>query len=246
MTSLTSANPLLVDGLTTVWLSDTELTIFPGIARDVFDDFYIKLSASVVLDSSVSGANGLDTGSITANTLYFVYVIANTSDIAAPATLLSLSYVFPTLPTNYNTYRRVGLWYTDGSSNFSYLIQSQISSENLRAYTWGTPVSVLTGGTSTSFSTIDSSAGIPGFSPRTAVLFSSYTPLLFGNVFYVDGFGPTYVTPPDGIGAFPTVTQEDLVDVTTPFSTDETSSFVYKVATGDSLDLSVVSFSDFI
>lgn len=88
------------------------------------------------IDITVSGVNGLDTGSEAANTWYAVHVIAgdgqttvtdptaNNSQFPCQrravkqAGLLSLSGTAPTLPPGYSRFRRVGWVRNNGSSNF--------------------------------------------------------------------------------------------------------------------------------
>jgi hypothetical protein len=77
-------------------------------------------SVSVTADVTTSGANGLDTGSVVANTWYSAWVIYNGTTIAA---LLSLSATAPTMPSGYTYKARVGWFLTDGSSHFMRILQ---------------------------------------------------------------------------------------------------------------------------
>jgi hypothetical protein len=63
---------------------------------------------TIILDITISGANGLDTGAASAGvqTRYAVHVITN-DDGSLIASLLSLSAVAPTLPAGYTKFRRV-------------------------------------------------------------------------------------------------------------------------------------------
>jgi len=66
-------------------------------------------------DITVSGANGLDTGSVTLNKWYSIWVIYNpTTDVSAG--LFSTSFTNPTVPAGYTYKARVGFVITDGSS----------------------------------------------------------------------------------------------------------------------------------
>lgn len=78
-------------------------------------------SISLTLDISTSGANGLDTGSLTASTWYYVYLCYGTSGLCC---LASASSTAPTIPSGYSaTYFRVGALYYGSSSVFSETIQ---------------------------------------------------------------------------------------------------------------------------
>ena len=74
----------------------------------------ISVSANV----STSGVNGLDTGSVSANTWYYGYIIYNLSTLTVAA-LLSVSASSPVLPSGYSYSVFIGaVCKTDGSGNF--------------------------------------------------------------------------------------------------------------------------------
>jgi hypothetical protein len=80
-------------------------------------------SVSLAINSAGSGANGLDTGTLSAVTWYSVWVIYNPTTFTT-AGLLSLSATSPTLPSGYTMKARVGWVHTDGTVNkypFSYI-----------------------------------------------------------------------------------------------------------------------------
>ncbi len=89
-------------GLT--YLSSTMVTVNAGEFRDNADTFDIILGVSQSLNLGIVGANGLDAGVQTANTWYATYVIADSTAINPVATLASLSFSSPTLPTGYDTF----------------------------------------------------------------------------------------------------------------------------------------------
>ena len=61
--------------------------------------FVYATNVSVVINTTTTGANGLDTGSRAANTWYNIFLINNGTTTAG---LASLSATSPTLPTGYN------------------------------------------------------------------------------------------------------------------------------------------------
>ena len=81
----------------------------------------IKVSADLTLDLDTNGANGLDTGSIAANTWYYPYLIYNptTATSAVIASLVNESDTGSiTLPSGFTKKRQLQTaLYTDGSSN---------------------------------------------------------------------------------------------------------------------------------
>lgn len=68
-----------------------------------------------------SGNGGLDVGSIQATAIYYVWLIQR-SDTGAVDALVSVSSTSPTMPTNYDRKRRIGVFYRRSSINsaFSY------------------------------------------------------------------------------------------------------------------------------
>lgn len=67
--------------------------------------YEVLRSVSVTISTATSGANGLDTGTVAANTWYSVWVIYNSTTVAG---LLSTSATAPTLPGGYTYSARVG------------------------------------------------------------------------------------------------------------------------------------------
>lgn len=76
--------------------------------------FVNSTPTTVTIDASVNAAvNRLDTGSLTTNTWYYIWIISNGSTTGA---LLSLSSTAPTMPSGYTYKTRAGSCRTDGSS----------------------------------------------------------------------------------------------------------------------------------
>jgi hypothetical protein len=74
--------------------------------------FYTAPSVNITIQTGVSGAGGLDTGTIANSTWYSVWVIYNGTTVSG---LLSLSATSPTMPSGYTYKARVG-WVRYGSS----------------------------------------------------------------------------------------------------------------------------------
>lgn len=109
---------------------------------------------SHTIDCGTTGANGLDTGSLAANTWYAVWWIYNPST-GVDAGLVSLSGTSPTMPSGYTFKRRSGWKLTDGSGHF-YRTKQQ---GNKAAYT------LIASSNTTSLPTFDSGIqGNPGSS----------------------------------------------------------------------------------
>lgn len=88
--------------------SSTELSLASSIITLGGQQY---ITDPITLDVTTSGANGIDTGSLTANTDYYVYAILNSG---APALIASLS---GSAPTGFTVYKKIGAFFSDGSSD---------------------------------------------------------------------------------------------------------------------------------
>lgn len=106
-------------------------------------------NVAVSADLAVSGANGLDAGSESANTWYYLFVICN-NDGSLVAGLWSLSATAPTLPGSYTKFRRVGAAYNNGSSNLlqTFRIGDDVWYDDSSLHTFASPSGTV------SFSTV--------------------------------------------------------------------------------------------
>lgn len=73
-----------------------------------------KTTAAWVVGTAVGG---LDTGTIAADTWYHIFAIIR-NDTGVTDYLFSLSATAPTLPADYDLFKRIGSWATDGSSQW--------------------------------------------------------------------------------------------------------------------------------
>jgi len=88
-------------------------------------------SVSVSVDFTTTGANGLDTGSMSASTWYHVYLISNGTTIAG---LASTSSTSPTMPSGYTKKRWVACYYSDSSTH---LRKTRVNSDGWHFYVGG-------------------------------------------------------------------------------------------------------------
>ena len=82
---------------------------------DTSNVIYNAADVSVTVDCGTTGANGLDTGSLTNDTLYFFYLIANRTT-STTAGLASTSATSPTMPSGYTHKKLVGAVYYTSSA----------------------------------------------------------------------------------------------------------------------------------
>lgn len=81
------------------------------------------LNVSVSADLTVSGAGGLDTGTVAAGTGYYFWVIGNPTAGGTISGLWSTSATSPTLPSGYKYGARLGWGVTNGSSQLQRVLQ---------------------------------------------------------------------------------------------------------------------------
>jgi hypothetical protein len=202
---------LYISGLSIAPASTTLLSVAPGAARDsnnVLDmvvglqnyqgidnpaALYQNYQPGLLINSAVNGVNGLDTGTIAASTQYAVYLIGDSRLYNVTAAMISLtSNVAPIMPAGYDSYRLIGFIETDGSSHFVYATHKPQNIGGLLQYYNSPAISVLSGGTSTTFAAIDltASSAVPTTTlPNVIVgLLVTFTPAAVGD--YVQ-FRPT-------------------------------------------------------
>ena len=154
-----------VNGLKLNFVNASTFQVEAGECRDFSDTLNIVLSSNINVDITVSGAGGLDSGSEAASTWYAVFVIGDTNGVNSPTTLLSVNTT-PSLPSGYDSFRRIGWVRNDSSSNF--INMNQYALGGLRRYMYvdtdESNLRVLSAGTATSFTTVDCSSFIPSTS----------------------------------------------------------------------------------
>jgi hypothetical protein len=142
-----------------------------GVAMDSTQALQLGLSSSTTVDLEVSGAGGLDAGSLAASTWYYTYVITDGDPLAPTVdTLASTSDTSPTLPGAFTHFVRTGAVLTNGSSNIHDFVSHQYG--KMLVVEWldersNAPFLVLEDGDQTSTTAID----LSGVVPATATMF---------------------------------------------------------------------------
>lgn len=185
-----------INGLQMVWISTTVVHIENGTARDSTNTNDISVSNAangyVTLTSTVSGVGGLDTGSIAANTLYYVFAIGSSLGQASGAALFSLSATAPVLPYNYDMFRRIGAVLTDGSNHFLEFQQTGNYNSSVRRMWYDAGIQVLNAGASGTFAEVALASYMPSYSYGTSVLLNAVlTPTGNGNTATIQPNGAT-------------------------------------------------------
>ncbi len=97
-----------MDELNVTWLTATTLRVEVGACRDSTDSNNINSITTISIDTTASGANGLDTGAMANDTWYAVHIIADSTLVNDEEALISLSDTAPTLPGTHDIFRRIG------------------------------------------------------------------------------------------------------------------------------------------
>lgn len=245
--SYIALSELYINGCNLTWLSNTTLRVSSGIARDSTNIFDMINKVDLTINTALQGANGLDVGTIAANSWYAVYLIFDTTRQIPAAAILSLSSVNPTMPSvnnvTYSAFRRIGWAKTDGSSNLSIFIQS--GNQIRRNYQWDSTKSVLSGGNATTFTAFSLAAGAPPqVSPVKLIM--QYTPANAANTTSLRPTGSSV-----GAAFSPVLLKSSAaVQMTIPSIeiipglSSGNASLDYVVTASDSLNISVSGFVD--
>lgn len=164
------------NGLEISRTSDEIIAIAAGACRDSTNTIDIIVDSALTVSNIVSGAGGLDTGSVAINTHYAIFVIADSTNYNNPVGLCSISATAPTLPFGYDSFRRIGWGKTDGTSDF--LEFRQIGTGQQRWLWYDVAIATdITSGSSATFAAVDASAGIPDLTVSGSANFlCSFTP----------------------------------------------------------------------
>ncbi len=133
-----------INGMRLTFVTATTFTVGAGQSRDSTNTMDILMgakmvqssgaggtnslsdSAAVTVSTAVSGAGGLDVGTLTTSTLYYVHAIGDSRGFNAGSALISLSLTAPSLPLGYDSFRRVGALttYTDTTTKIRPFFQT--------------------------------------------------------------------------------------------------------------------------
>lgn len=143
-------------------------------------------AVSVAINLGASGANGLDTGSLAANTGYFLWVISNGTTTAA---LASLSVSAPTMPAGY-TYKALLGWCTTDATTTPFNVEEFTQIDDV--YSWAARQKVVDSGGTTNTAAISLAAG---GAKTYAVVPPTVTKGIFGKSMCAGGAGTWFANP---------------------------------------------------
>lgn len=182
MTTYTSFNQnpqFFADGLLLAMNAttpETSLDVAAGVMLDSTKTFEMLLEDSITIDAIANGLNGLDTGSLVNNSLYYVYLVSDPVRGNPTGALISLSASAPALPTGYSVFGFIGAVATDGSAEF---IRAHWTNglNGSRVCVYDSAVATaITAGASTSFVDINLDASVPGIEGLLVKCLVGFTP----------------------------------------------------------------------
>ena len=222
-----------IQGLNTLWVSVTTVQIAAGSCRSDDDSTDLILPSTRNAVITTVGAGGRDGGSEASDTSYHIWLIYHpVSDLYAA--LISTSSSSPTMPSGYTKKRRVGSFYNDTSSDVAVFRVNEHYGFRWVVYDEYWPV--LTGGSSTSWPTVNCSPECP-----------STARMAWMNCIVDGGFGTTGARFNEygASQAFPIVlTGEGTATHMSLLPIDSSQRLIYRVENGsfDELDINVMGY----
>lgn len=152
-------------------------------------------TAPLVIDSLLNGINALDTGTIAANTMYAVYMLADSRYYLPTAAILTLasnvvSGEGPLAPFGYDSKRLIGYWPTDNSGKMMNATYQGTGTDLIFWYA-GNFNRVLESGTATTLTNVDLAPWVPPIENTLVVLTSSFIADAPADNYIVSSFGST-------------------------------------------------------
>ena len=162
-----------VNGLQLAYDTTTLLSVNAGDCNDSTLSFQMYTDG-LTINNATTGLNGVDTGTIAATTWYYVYIVGDSRGVNGTGGVMSLSSVSPAMPAGFNTFRRLGAIYSNASSQFD--IFTVVGNSTTRQIYYDATKSLLSGGSSTSFTAIDCSTIAPPIANTLLILTLEFTP----------------------------------------------------------------------
>lgn len=235
-------------GLEPEKLSGTQLNLQPGAAADTTGTEILSTSTALSIDLTASGALGLDTGTISNGTAYYVYLLKKTVDGSLSALVsASITTGGVTLPTGYTLHRKLpwgfvyrtaaGWGATTGIPDF-HLTHWPKPFTSFTAFQNASPFQALAAGAATSFTDVDLSLWVPDNARYVKIRCA---------VAYVSSAGTAYVrtygTQATGIPVSGAFASGQTFYATIDLRVTSSLKIQYKVVGGVSIDIAVMGYS---
>jgi hypothetical protein len=230
---------------------NTLLDIAPGSCLDSTGSFQLSNNSTIVVNSAVNGLNGLDTGTIAANTLYAVYLVWDPVTFQPTGAMLSLSYTQPLMPFGYNAFLLIGFVAVDGSSHF---IKGYWSAGNgsMRTFTYDAfQATAVTAGAQTSYTNVDLTKFVPLVNNTPVSIFTNFSGNAAADTLKLQSGNGTgdqvIITAPVVTGTAHTTTLSTVLAQNVLISSVLSPTINYKVSSGsDAVAISVAGYTWFV
>ncbi len=157
------------------------LDIAAGQCRDSTDAFDMLLPSAITINTAVNGAGGLDTGTIAANKMYAVVLIADPVSGNATNAMFTLAPTAPVMPFGYSAFRLIGYVAIDASSHILKGYWTAGNSGNRYFFYDAPQATAITAGHATSYTNVDLTKFVPLVNNLPVWIATSYTPATAGN-----------------------------------------------------------------
>jgi hypothetical protein len=169
---------------------DEIVDIAAGECRDSTNVYVIASEDVLSPDITVSGLNGLDTGSVAASTLYAVYVVGDAVTGLPTGAMFSTNMTTPLLPYGYNVFRKIGYVRTDGSSDF--LLGYWSGNNNSRLFMYDAPIATaVTAGAATTDTAVSLATFVPALDKLPVWIKFAMTPAAASRTLTLKTYGAT-------------------------------------------------------
>lgn len=157
---------------------ETKLSVLAGICRDSEDVIDIRFgdlnpdingnttSAPVRIDNTINGSGGLDEGLILANTMYAIYIIADSRGYLPISAIATYAFnIFavppgPVMPAGYDSSRLIGFWGTDNTTLWQKGYYYGLGNDLI--FTYDTPqITAVTAGNSNVYANVNLYSFVP-------------------------------------------------------------------------------------
>jgi hypothetical protein len=153
--------------VSTVAAHTSQLSLSAGIMRDSTNTYDMNIgnfngqtnpsataNVATTIDCTVKGLNGLDTGTLGASKVYYIYVVSDpvSGNPTGAIASLALPSVGPLMPFGYSAFRHVG--YAVTSSGSVFLAAYMAGNNNSRLFMYDAPISVGTTASEASYTAI--------------------------------------------------------------------------------------------
>jgi hypothetical protein len=203
-----------------------------------------QLNVDSVLSPSISstGLNGLDAGTVAANSVYAVYLVADPVTQQEIGAMFSLSLTGPLMPFGYSAFALIGFVVTDATSDIL-LGTWTAGNSSQRMFYYDAPLATaVTAGNATAYTAVSLAASVPAIQDTEVLVNYAFTPGAASRTLNL--------TPGNGVGNLVTITGQvtSVVvsnNVVVPAKvTSSVPEIDYKVAnSGDAVAINVAGFS---